>query len=71
MKGIMLRNTSNDKGFNSVFSEVQGLGSLKIPNRNCLRLFHLEVKNSKFSYLGLHQFLQKKHWTICFFSRYN
>ena len=59
MKDIMLQNTSNDKGFNSVFSEVQGHGGLKIPNSNCLRLFHLEIKNSKFSYLGLHPFLQK------------
>lgn len=59
MKDIMLQNTSNDKGFNSVFSEIQGYGSLKVPNSNCLRLFHLEIKNSKFSYLGLHPFLQK------------
>jgi len=59
MNDIMLQNTSSDKGFNSVFSEVQGHGSLKIPNSNCLRLFHLEIKNSKFSYLGLHPFLQK------------
>ena len=59
MKDIMLQNTSNDKGFNSVFSEVQGHEGLKIPNSNCFRLFHLEIKNSKFSYLGLHPFLQK------------
>ena len=59
MKDIMLQNTSNNKGFNSVFSEVQGISSLKIPNNNCLRLFHLEIKNNKFSYLALHSFLQK------------
>lgn len=59
MQDIMLQNTSNDRGFNSVFSEVQGQGPLKIPNNNCLRLFHFEMKNSKFSYLGLHPFLQK------------
>lgn len=59
MKDIMLLNTSNDKGFNSVFSEVQSCRSLRIPNSNCLRLFHLEIRNSKFSYLGLHPFLQK------------
>lgn len=59
MGDFLLKKTSNDKGFNSVFSEVNNQRQLNLPNNNCLRLFFLEIRNSKFNFGGLHQFLQK------------
>lgn len=59
MGDFLLKKTSNEKGFDSVFSEVSNQRQLNLPNSNCLRLFFLEIRNSEFVFGGLHQFLQK------------
>ncbi len=55
----MLYNTSECKGFDSVFVEVENNKTLNLINNNCLRLFCLDIANNEFMYTSLHQFLQK------------
>lgn len=54
-----LTNSSNAKGFDNIFSEVLPSKKLSLKNNNCLRLFHLDISNSEFSYGGLHELLQR------------
>lgn len=54
-----LGNSSNAKGFDNVFSEITPSKKLCLKNNNCLRLFHLDISNNEFSYIGLHSLLQK------------
>ena len=51
--------TCFENGFDSVFHEINHSVSLSLKNDNCLRLFCLDVINNEFSFLGLHQLLQK------------
>ncbi|MBE6796372.1 MAG: DUF1837 domain-containing protein [Ruminococcaceae bacterium] len=55
----VLASTSIGTGFDSVFTEISTGQGLNLKNNNCLRLFCLDVSNNKFSYSGLHQFLQR------------
>lgn len=55
----VLASTSIGTGFDSVFTEISTGQRLNLKNNNCLRLFCLDVSNNKFSYSGLHQFLQR------------
>lgn len=55
----VLTSTSVGTGFDSVFTEISTEQGLNLKNNNCLRLFCLDVSNNKFSYSGLHQFLQR------------
>ena len=55
----ILASTSIGTGFDSVFTEISTGQGLNLKNNNCLRLFCLDVSNNKFSYSGLHQFLQR------------
>lgn len=55
----VLDSTSIGTGFDSVFTEISTGQGLNLKNNNCLRLFCLDVSNNKFSYSGLHQFLQR------------
>ena len=56
---MLLHNSSNSKGFDNVFSEITPSKKLCLKNNNCLRLFHLDISNNEFSYIGLHSLLQK------------
>ena len=56
---MLLHNSSNSKGFDNVFSEIMPSKKLCLKNNNCLRLFHLDISNNEFSYIGLHSLLQK------------
>lgn len=59
MNAVQLSQTSNSRGFDSVFSEVTNNRQLNLANQNCLRLFHLEIRNNQFSFDGLIRFLRK------------
>lgn len=59
MNAVQLNQTSNSRGFDSVFSEVTNNRQLNLANQNCLRLFHLEIRNNQFSFDGLIRFLRK------------
>lgn len=54
-----LKQTIRAGGFDSVFSEMEHQRQLNLPNRNCLRFFHMEIRNNEFSLEGLYRFLQK------------
>ena len=56
---IGLTNSSNANSFNNIFSEVTPSKTLQLKNKNCLRLFHLDILNNEFSYIGLHDLLQR------------
>ena len=56
---IGLTNSSNANSFNNIFSEVTPSKTLQLKNKNCLRLFHLDILNNEFSYSGLHDLLQR------------
>ena len=45
--------------FDNIFSEVTPSKTLQLKNKNCLRLFHLDILNNEFSYIGLHDLLQR------------
>ena len=54
-----LKNTSNAKGFDSVFTEVESSQTLNLKNQNCLKFFLLDISNNAFTYTGLYQYLQR------------
>jgi hypothetical protein len=59
MNKLPLQKTSISTGFDSVFTEVEGKRPLNLKNKNCLRLFCLDIANNAFIFTALHQFLQK------------
>ena len=59
MNAVQLSQTSNSRGFDSVFSEVTNSRQLNLANQNCLRLFHLEIRNNQFTFDSLLRFLRK------------
>lgn len=59
MNKLPLQITSISTGFDSVFSEVNNKRPLNFKNKNCLRLFYLDIANNAFTFTALHQFLQK------------
>ena len=54
-----LKTTSNSKGFSSVFTEIESSRKLNLKNQNCLKFFHFDIANNAFTYMGLHQYLQR------------
>lgn len=59
MNKLPLQKTSISTGFNSVFTEVENKWPLNLKNKNCLRLFCLDIANNAFTFTALHKFLQK------------
>lgn len=59
MNKLPLQKTSISTGFDSVFTEVKSTMPLNLKNKNCLRLFCLDIANNAFIFTALHQFLQK------------
>jgi hypothetical protein len=59
MSELPIKGTSILTGFDSVFTEVENNRSLNLKNRNCFRLFCLDIANNSFTFTALHGFLQK------------
>ena len=55
----LLSTTSNSKGFSSVFTEIESSRKLNLKNQNCLKFFRFDISNNAFTYMGLHQYLQR------------